>query len=140
MSTCYFIYQSKKSAGTYYGSCCSANDIEIFNKTVAAELESCIRSVRSKQRIHEAKQNGGYVGRAPFGKQVVKGNGIRVLVDNSDYHKLLQNINVLLKRSFSAANIAYKLTMPVSLVKKYIKCISLSHVNSEEAALSASNI
>jgi hypothetical protein len=56
---------------------------------------SNIQSERAKNRYKLLKENGEYVGRAPFGKMVIKyDEDKRVLVDNPIEQEFISNLRI----------------------------------------------
>jgi len=57
-----------------------------------AEFESDQRSIKSKEVYDFRKQQGHYVGNAPYGKKCIISNGIRTLVTDDDELKIIESI------------------------------------------------
>ena len=77
-------------------------DQTFFQKLSDAEMFSNIQSERAKNRCKIAKENGEYVGRAPFGKMVIKDdNNKRVLVDKPDEAHIISIIKNLINDNIS---------------------------------------
>ena len=72
-------------------------DQTFFQKLNEAEMFSNIQSERAKNRYKILKENGEYVGRAPFGKMVIKDDdNKRILVDNPPEQELISNLKISL--------------------------------------------
>ena len=75
-----------------------------FQKLIEAEMFSNMLSERAKSRIKLLKENGEYIGKAPWGKMCIKdANNKRILVDNPPEQELIAKLKVSLitqKKSF----------------------------------------
>ena len=80
------------SENLIYGKTKLSND-KFIKKVMESEKESDILSMRVKNIQKYIKQNGGYVGKPPFGYKVVKNSrNIPVLKENEEHFKLIDNI------------------------------------------------
>jgi len=78
-------------------------DQSFFQKLNEAEMFSNIQSERAKNRYKILKENGEYIGKAPFGKMVIKNEeNKRVLVDNPQEQGLILELkNSLINNKIS---------------------------------------
>lgn len=77
-------------------------DQAFFQKSTEAEMFSNIQSARAKNRCKLLKENGEYVGRAPFGKMVIKDDdNRRILVDKPDEVSIINVIKNLINDNVS---------------------------------------
>lgn len=77
---------------------------QFYQKTIDAERESDLISIRTKNAYEVIKKSGGYVGNSPYGKKKVKINGITKLVDNNEEIEIIK-IVVGLYREFGLYDI-----------------------------------
>ena len=72
-------------------------DQSFFQKLNEAEMFSNIQSERAKNRIKLLRENGEYIGRAPWGKMVIKNaENKRVLVNNQEEQDIIAELKLTL--------------------------------------------
>lgn len=59
-------------------------DKNFFHAIIDSEENSDHKSIKSKNRISRIKLNGGYIGRIPYGTQIIKKNNIPYIYKNTD--------------------------------------------------------
>jgi DNA invertase Pin-like site-specific DNA recombinase len=68
-----------------------------FQKLIEAEMFSNMLSERAKSRIKLLKENGEYIGKAPWGKMCIKDvENKRILVDNPPEQEIITKLKVFL--------------------------------------------
>ena len=70
-------------------------DKQIYQKVIDAERESDLISMRTSNANKLIKQNGGHIGRAPYGKQKIKVNGVPILTECKNEQEIIMDIKNL---------------------------------------------
>ena len=113
-------------------------DKQIYQKVIDAERESDLISMRTSNANKLIKQNGGHIGRAPYGKEKIKVNGVPILTDckneqeiimdiknlfrvHQNYHKVKEE---LVKRNLKKRNIHWTIASIKNIIKPTLSKIT----------------
>ena len=76
-------------------------DKKFYHSIIDSEENSDLKSIKSKNRIEKIKLMGGYIGKVPYGTQIIKKNNIPYIYKNYDEIDIIRTIKKIFFKNLS---------------------------------------